>query len=180
MKKVLCFSAIMAMVVFFSGCAGMDPRYQENMAKNAGIWGTVGAVAGAGIAAVTHGNPLTAAVIGGVSGAALGAANTPNASMPTTDHSYYQGVCDIYAANEGAFEACKKGEFEKEMAWQRNLEQTAYKHGLGMQQPAYQAYPNYYPVRYVYDWQIIKVKEVRFRDNRGRDDDWRHQKNHKR
>jgi osmotically inducible lipoprotein OsmB len=187
MKKVLSLSLVVfVVVVFLSGCAGMDPRYQSNMAQNAGIWGTVGAVAGAGIAAVTHGNPLTAAVIGGVSGAALGAANTP-----TPDHPGYQGLdyeetdCSIYAANQGALKACEQGNYERAMAWQKELERDAYNHGRGVRQPVYRTYPGYYPirvepVRVIYDWQIIKVKEVRFRDNRGRDDDWRHHKNHRR
>lgn len=174
MKKVLSLSVVvLGLIVFLSGCAGMDPRYQNNMAQNAGVWGTIGAVAGAGIAAVTGGDPLTAAVIGGVSGAALGAANTPTANMPVAGHPYYQGVdCSIYVANQRAFEACKQGELERARAWQQNLERAAYEHGLGVQQTVYPRYYYPYPVRTVvpvYDLRIIKVR-----------DRWQRQRGHRR
>ena len=67
-------------VVLVSACAGMDCRYQENMATNAVGWGLLGAGAGAAIASSTHGDVGHAATLGAVAGAALGTANTPPAS----------------------------------------------------------------------------------------------------
>jgi len=69
---------IVGMILLFSiGCAGMETQYQRNMLTNAGIWGMIGAGTGAAIAAVTKGDPVKGAVLGGIGGAFLGAGNTP-------------------------------------------------------------------------------------------------------
>jgi hypothetical protein len=74
MKKIV---PLISIVVLVSACAGMDYRYQENMATNAAGWGLLGAGAGAAIASATHKDVGQAATLGAVAGAALGAANTP-------------------------------------------------------------------------------------------------------
>jgi hypothetical protein len=68
---------LLSLVLLMSACAGMDYQYQQNMAVNATGYGLAGGAAGAAIASLTHGNVGAGAAIGALSGAILGAANTP-------------------------------------------------------------------------------------------------------
>ncbi len=109
MKSLAVILLILSIIVTF-GCAGMDPRYQANMATNTVGWGVLGAIAGAGIAAATHGNVGGGAIWGGLGGAALGAINTPYPGAPYYGSSYPYGYypprpaecyeryrdCDVY------------------------------------------------------------------------------------
>lgn len=76
-------------VVLVTGCAGMDPQLQKNYGINALIGAGIGGAVGAGISAITGGNPATGAVIGGIAGAGLWAANTP---VPSYGQPYPQPV----------------------------------------------------------------------------------------
>jgi hypothetical protein len=67
----------LSLVLLMSACAGMDYRYQQNMAVNATGYGLAGGAAGAAIASLTHGNVGVGAAIGALSGAVLGTVNTP-------------------------------------------------------------------------------------------------------
>ena len=50
-----------------AGCAGLTPTQQRTLTG-----GALGAAAGAGVSALSGGNPTTGAVIGGAGGAATG------------------------------------------------------------------------------------------------------------
>lgn len=126
-------------VVFLSGCAGMEPQYQRNMAQNAGLWGIIGAGTGAAVAAVTGGKVGKAAVLGGIAGAALGAANTPS---PAYYDGYYYN-CDALVT-PGEREACERGVHERERRIQRERERRAYEYGYGYGYGRYR----YYRYRY--------------------------------
>lgn len=115
--------------IVFSGCAGMDYQHQNNMTTNAGIWGIIGAATGAGIAAVTGGNPGKAAVLGGIGGAYLGAANTPPLSSRRYGYRYYyQHDCSSFPT-QSEEEACEQGRAQRQMAIQRERDRRAYKYG---------------------------------------------------
>lgn len=49
------------------GCSNMTPRQQSTLSGAA-----IGAAAGAGVSAVSGGNPVTGAVVGGAAGAVIG------------------------------------------------------------------------------------------------------------
>ncbi|WAC08103.1 MAG: hypothetical protein OS130_02595 [Thermodesulfobacteriota bacterium] len=89
MKKVL---VLFLIVVFMSACAGMDYRYQQNMALNATAGGLVGGAGGAAIASLAHGDVGAGAAIGAIYGAFLGAITTPPPSYhgcpPRDDYAY--------------------------------------------------------------------------------------------
>jgi hypothetical protein len=74
MKKAL---VLLLLGLSMSSCAGMDYRYQQNMAVNATTGGLVGGAAGAAIASLTHSDVGAGAVIGAIYGAFLGAIFTP-------------------------------------------------------------------------------------------------------
>ena len=84
MKKMLLVGMILLTFIFSIGCAGMDPQYQRNMVTNSAIWGGIGAATGCIIAEVAGGKCSQGIAIGGVSGAYLGAGNTPPSSNNNT------------------------------------------------------------------------------------------------
>lgn len=49
------------------GCSNMTPRQQSTLSGAA-----IGAAAGAGVSAISGGNPVTGAVVGGAAGAVVG------------------------------------------------------------------------------------------------------------
>lgn len=54
-------------VVLLAGCSNMTPRQQSTLSG-----GAIGAAAGAGVSAISGGNPVTGAVVGGAAGAVIG------------------------------------------------------------------------------------------------------------
>lgn len=121
--------SIVFLFALLSGCAGMDYQHQNNMTTNAGIWGIIGAATGAGIAVVTGGNPGKAAVLGGIGGAYLGAANTPPSSTRRHGYGYfYQQDCSAFPT-QSEVDACEQGRAQRQMAIQRERERRAYKYG---------------------------------------------------
>lgn len=54
-------------VVLVAGCSNMTPRQQSTLSG-----GAIGAAAGAGVSALSGGNPVTGAVVGGAAGAVIG------------------------------------------------------------------------------------------------------------
>lgn len=54
-------------VVLVAGCSNMTPRQQSTLSG-----GAIGAAAGAGVSAISGGNPVTGAVVGGAAGAVIG------------------------------------------------------------------------------------------------------------
>jgi len=74
MKKTV---VLLLLGLSMSSCAGMDYRYQQNMAVNATAYGLAGGAFGAAIASLTHGDVGAGAAIGAVYGAFLGAVTTP-------------------------------------------------------------------------------------------------------
>ncbi len=85
---------VISALLTLSGCAGMDGQLQKNTAVNSLIWGTIGAGAGAAIAAVTKGNVARGAVMGGLAGAAAGAYNTP---VPGSEYVVYEDNSPSYS-----------------------------------------------------------------------------------
>jgi hypothetical protein len=84
---------LLLIVLFMSACAGMDYRYQQNMAVNATAGGLMGGAAGAAIASLAHGDVGTGAAIGAIYGAFLGAITTPPTAYngcppPRDDYDY--------------------------------------------------------------------------------------------
>jgi len=95
---------LLFLVLSMGACAGMDYRYQQNMAVNATGYGLVGGAAGAAIASLAHGNVGVGAAIGALSGAFLGAVTTPppayydypppaDYTPPAGEYSYGWGPC---------------------------------------------------------------------------------------
>src|SRR5262245_63368967 len=70
MRKLGLMSAAVAMTLALASCG-----YSRGDRALSG--GALGAAGGAGIAAITDGDPLTGAVIGGLGGAAIGALTSP-------------------------------------------------------------------------------------------------------
>jgi hypothetical protein len=70
MKKIGLMSAAAAMTLALAGCG-----YSQGDRALSG--GALGAAGGAGIAAITEGDPLTGALLGGLGGAAIGALTSP-------------------------------------------------------------------------------------------------------
>jgi hypothetical protein len=70
MKKIGLMSAAVAMTLALAGCG-----YSQGDRALSG--GALGAAGGAGIAAITDGDPLTGALLGGLGGAAIGALTSP-------------------------------------------------------------------------------------------------------
>ncbi len=71
MKKLGLMSAAFAMALTLASCG-----YSRGDRALSG--GALGAAGGAGIAAITDGDPLTGAVLGGLGGAAIGALTSPS------------------------------------------------------------------------------------------------------
>lgn len=68
MKPMLKTSAAMIMaLLILGGCSNMTPRQQSTLSGAA-----IGAAAGAGVSAISGGDPVTGAVIGGAAGAVYG------------------------------------------------------------------------------------------------------------
>ena len=61
------FLAVFLAFFFLAGCADLTPTQQRTLTG-----GALGAAAGAGVSALSGGNPTTGAVIGGAGGAATG------------------------------------------------------------------------------------------------------------
>jgi hypothetical protein len=78
MKSFKIIGLAVLCIFIFTGCAGMNARQQSDIGTNAAVGGGIGAIAAGTIAAVTHGNPVAAAVLGGLGGALLGVASTPS------------------------------------------------------------------------------------------------------
>ena len=55
------------LLALLAGCSGLTPTQQRTLSG-----GALGAAAGAGVSALSGGNPTTGAVIGGAGGAATG------------------------------------------------------------------------------------------------------------
>jgi hypothetical protein len=70
MKKLGLATAALAMTLTLASCG-----YSRGDRALSG--GALGAAGGAGIAAITDGDPLTGAVLGGLGGAAIGALTSP-------------------------------------------------------------------------------------------------------
>lgn len=125
MKKYLLIG--LAFLVLTS-CAGLDMQYQRNMGTNAGIWGGIGAVTGAAIAAATGGKVGSAALLGGVIGAYAGAANTPS----PYGYGYGGGGvnCSLFPTKGEQLE-CERGRADIERQIQYERERRAYEWGRG-------------------------------------------------
>ena len=63
-SRILALSLALSVLV---GCSGLTPTQQRTLTG-----GALGAAAGAGVSALSGGNPTTGAVIGGAGGAATG------------------------------------------------------------------------------------------------------------
>ena len=61
------FLAVFMALFFLAGCTGLTPTQQRTLTG-----GALGAAAGAGVSALSGGNPTTGAVVGGAGGAATG------------------------------------------------------------------------------------------------------------
>lgn len=68
MKRYVQIPAIFGLAVLvLAGCSNMTPRQQSTLSG-----GAIGAAAGAGVSAISGGNPVTGAVVGGAAGAVIG------------------------------------------------------------------------------------------------------------
>jgi hypothetical protein len=68
MKSALKAAAILGVVILSAaGCSNMTSRQQSTLSG-----GAIGAAAGAGVSAISGGDPVTGAIVGGAAGAVIG------------------------------------------------------------------------------------------------------------
>lgn len=68
MKPHMQVSVVVTVAVLaLAGCSNMTPRQQSTLSGAA-----IGAAAGAGVSAISGGDPVTGAVVGGAAGAVIG------------------------------------------------------------------------------------------------------------
>ncbi|MEF3194213.1 MAG: hypothetical protein K6346_08365 [Halothiobacillaceae bacterium] len=68
MKTLMRVSVVAtAAMLMLAGCSNMTPRQQSTLSG-----GAIGAAAGAGVSALSGGDPVTGALVGGAAGAVIG------------------------------------------------------------------------------------------------------------
>ena len=119
MKRIFMLGLLLLLLVS-AGCAGLPRQYNRNVAKNAGIGTTLGAVTGAALGTIGETSIGKAALLGAVIGGWSFGFNTPVEEEEV-----------ISPQNSGVYGAYWRGYGDRLREIQRRKERSAYEAGYG-------------------------------------------------